>query len=305
MKRVTLIATALIFAVLAVLTTRVAAQDTNVQERSFITFSNTVEMPGVTLPAGTYVFRLADLPTRNVVQVLSQDEKKVLGQWLFVQAERPEVTGDTVVMFKEAAENTMPAVQYWYYPGEKIGKEFVYPKDQAEKIAARTGEKVRTETGYVTPDNANASNAQSAPPVASNEPGTVQGPGVNGVQQQGQSADISSDTDKTLRNAPASSQPSAAAGSLTGNRGADSTQASLNQDRDRNNQTVGTSGANAQNNQSVGTSGQNDQVNNNANGTRARRLPKTASTLPLSGLIGLLALAGVFGIRTFAAAFNS
>ena len=274
MKRVTLIATALIVAVLAVLTTRVAAQDTNVQERSFITFSNTVELPGVTLPAGTYVFRLADTPTRNVVQVLSQDEKKVMGQWLFVQAERPQVTDDTVIMFKEKAENTMPAVQYWYYPGERIGKEFIYPKDQAEKIAARTGQKVRTETGYVTPDSANASNQSNQPQstVASNDTGTVQGPGINGIQSQS-SSQVSSDTDRTVNHAPAASP-----------------------DRDRN-QTVGTSGVNDQNNQPVATSG----ANGNNRSTRAHRLPKTASTLPLSGLIGLLSLAGALGLRRFAA----
>lgn len=273
MKRVTLIATALIFAVLAVLTTRVAAQDTNVQERSFITFSNTVELPGVTLPAGTYVFRLADTPTRNVVQVLSQDEKKVMGQWLFVQAERPQVTDDTVIMFKEKAENTMPAVQYWYYPGERIGKEFIYPKDQAEKIAARTGQKVRTDSGYVTPDNANASNQSNQPQstVASNDTGTVQGPGINGIQSQS-SSQVSSDTDRTVNNAPA---------------------ASPDRDRDHN-QTVGTSGVNDQNNQPVATSGAN------RTSTRAHRLPKTASTLPLSGLIGLLSLAGALGLRRFA-----
>jgi len=274
MKRVTLIATALVFAVLAVLTTRVSAQDTNWQERSFITFSNTVEMPGVTLPAGTYVFRLADIPTRNVVQVLSQDEKKVLGQWLFVQSQRPKATDDTVVMFKETAENTTPAIQYWYYPGESIGKEFVYPKDQAEKIALRTGQKVRTEGGYAEP-NANASNAQSAPPVASNDKGTVQGSGIAGVQQQGQSPDVSSDTDR--------------------DRGHSNQIAQNDQDRDRDR--VGTSGLNNQNNAAIGTSGSND-----AKATHARRLPKTASELPLSGLIGLLSLVGLFGVRKFAAA---
>ena len=280
MKRVTLIATALVFAVLAVLTTRLSAQDTNWQQRSFITFSNTVEMPGVTLPAGTYVFRLADIPTRNVVQVLSQDEQKVLGQWLFVQAQRPKVTDDTVVMFKETAENTTPAIQYWYYPGESIGKEFVYPKDQAEKIALRTGQKVRTEGGYAEP-NTNASNSQpAAPAVASNDKGTVQGSGIAGVQQQGQSPDVSSDTDRDRDH---------------NNQIAQNDQ---DRDRDRGNQSVGTSGVNNdQHNATVGTSGSND-----ATATHARRLPKTASELPLSGFIGLLALAGLFGVRKFAAA---
>ena len=81
MKRVTFIAIALLVAVLAVLSSRVAAQETNVQEVTYLTFSNTVEMPGVTLPAGTYMFRLADTPSRNVVQVLDRDGKDIKGQW--------------------------------------------------------------------------------------------------------------------------------------------------------------------------------------------------------------------------------
>src|SRR5262245_26852754 len=147
MKRVISIVTACVAAVLLALSVSVGAQDFNSSERTFLTFSNSVEMPGMTLPAGTYTFRLADTPGRNVVQVLSQDEKTIHGQFLFVQAERPEVTGDTVITFRETKEGTTPAVQYWYYPGEKIGKEFLYPKDQAERIAARTGQQVRTEEG--------------------------------------------------------------------------------------------------------------------------------------------------------------
>jgi LPXTG-motif cell wall-anchored protein len=294
MKRVTLITTALVFAVVAVLATRALAQETNVQERSFITFSNTVEMPGVTLPAGTYVFRLADTPQRNVVQVLSQDENKVLGQWLFVQHERPEVTGDTVIMFKENAENTKPAVQYWYFPGEKIGKEFVYPKDQAEKIAERTGQKVRTNEGYVTPGNTNASNAQPSSTVASSENNSS-----NASHRAAQaSASASAQASNTEHNAPASAQPSAAAGSLAGNRGVESqgSQASLNQEPN-NNRAVGTTGVNNQ----ASTS----SANTNANTTRrARRLPKTGSDLPLAGVIGLLSLAGAFGIRRFGTVYN-
>src|SRR6188508_3457546 len=115
MTRVTSIATAIVLAVLVRMSAPVAAQNPVPSERTLMTFSNTVEMPGVTLPAGTYVFRLADTPTRNVVQVLSKDEKDILGQWTFVQAQRPKATEDTVVMFKETPEGTMPAVQYWYY----------------------------------------------------------------------------------------------------------------------------------------------------------------------------------------------
>jgi hypothetical protein len=269
MKRVTVIATAIVLAVLIGLTARVAAQNTVPSERTFMTFSNTVEMPGVTLPAGTYVFRLADTPTRNVVQVLSGDEKDILGQWTFVQAERPRVTEDTVVMFKESPEGTMPAVQYWYYPGERIGKEFIYPKDQAQKIASRTGASVLSEDGRI----------------------------AGGVTSTDSQAQASTETDSTLRNAPAPAQPTAAAGSLAGNRGL--TQA---EEPSRDTSTLSAE-ASANPNRPVGTSGAADvRATDRVESTQARadELPRTASPAPLVGLIGLLALAGAVGTRRLA-----
>jgi hypothetical protein len=263
MKRVTFIAIALLVAVLAVLSSRVAAQETNVQEVTYLTFSNTVEMPGVSLPAGTYMFRLADTPSRNVVQVLDRDGKDIKGQWLFVQSERPEVSGDTVIMFKENRAGATPAIQYWYFPGEKIGKEFIYPKDQAEKIAARTGQQVRTESGYVAPQEA-------------------------GNRVDGAGLPPENDANNALRDAPAPAQPTASAGSLTGNRG-------VNTERreapDTSSQ-VAVDTTTSSSTQAVGTSGQAESQT-----ARATTLPKTASPLPISGLIGLLSLAGALRAR--------
>jgi len=280
MKRVTLIAAALMVAVFA-LATQALAQETNTQERSFITFSNTVEMPGVTLPAGTYVFRLADTPQRNVVQVLNQDQTKVLGQWLFVQATRPRVTDDTVVMFKENAENTMPAVQFWYFPGEKIGKEFVYPKNQAEKIASRTGQKVRTDEGYVSPQANTASNEAAPANTASNQ--SNQANQAAPVSQQA-SAEQSSSLNQNRAN------EANVAGSSVGTTGANA---------ERNSAAVGTSGS-AQNSSS--SSSVNDNRDNQSAANSRTTLPKTGSELPLTALIGLLSLAGAFGVRKFAMA---
>lgn len=265
MKRVTFIVAALLVAVLAVLSSRVAAQETNVQEVTYLTFSNTVEMPGVTLPAGTYMFRLADTPSRNVVQVLDRDGKDIKGQWLFVQSERPQVSGDTVIMFKENRAGATPAIQYWYFPGEKIGKEFIYPKDQAEKIAARTGQQVRTETGYVAPQEA-------------------------GNRVDGAGLPPENDADKALRDAPAPAQPTASAGSLTGNRGVATERREA---PDTSSQVaVDTSSSSSQ---AVGTSGQAETQT-----ARATTLPKTASPLPIGGLIGLLSLAGALRARAAA-----
>ena len=150
MKRMMTIATTMAVTALVSLAPNVAAQQPDTRDKTIMTFSSPMELPGMRLDAGKYVFRVADTATRNVVQVLSEDEQKMLGQWLFVPAERPEVTGDTVVTFRETNAASTPAVQFWDYPGEKIGKEFIYPKDQAQRIAARTGATVKTEEGPVT-----------------------------------------------------------------------------------------------------------------------------------------------------------
>lgn len=150
MKRMTSIATAWAAAMVLTFAVNAGAQQPDTLDKTYLTFSNSVELPGMTLPAGTYIFRLADTSSRDVVQVLSEDQKQVYGQFLFVQAQRPEVTGETVIAFRETAEGTAPAIQYWYYPQEKIGKEFIYPKAQAERIAARTGATVLSDQGRVS-----------------------------------------------------------------------------------------------------------------------------------------------------------
>jgi hypothetical protein len=285
MKRVTSMATACVAAVILMLGASVGAQDFNIHEKTFLTFSNSVEMPGLTLPAGTYTFKLADTPSRNVVQVLSQDEKEIHGQFLFIQAQRPEVTGETVITFRETREGTTPAIQYWYYPGEKIGKEFIYSKDQAMKISARTGATVMTEEGPVSA-NSTASSTDTQGQVTewnreqtTTEPTDAQIAGAGVAQQSAdanaqQSADVNAEPPADVAAAePAPEQEPATVA-----------QAEPSPRPDDSPEPVGTSGVQDARPESVDA--------------RAE-LPSTASPLALSGLLGLLSLAGAIGLRSF------
>ena len=203
MKRAITIATASVAAVLLTLTISVSAQDFNTQKRTILTFSAPVEMPGVTLPAGTYVFRIADTPSRNVVQVFDKDEKDIMGQWLYVSAERPQVSGETVVTFKETREGTTPAVQFWYYPGERTGKEFIYPKEQALRIAARTGAEVRSDDGIVNGSGlpaepvAEATVAVAEPAPVAVAPQMPEPVGTSGVRQESTTASNNAELPRT------------------------------------------------------------------------------------------------------------
>src|SRR4051795_4514967 len=103
---------------------------------TLLTFSGPVDIPGKTLPAGTYRFALADPETgRRVVKVSDKDGTKTLGMFLSIPNQRMTPSDKPVGMFKEAVAGAPPAVQAWFYPGESYGYEFAYPHDQALKIA--------------------------------------------------------------------------------------------------------------------------------------------------------------------------
>ncbi len=104
--------------------------------KTFVTFSAPVEIPGMVLPAGTYVFRLLDpIAEQNVVQILSQDEQHVYTTILAVPDYRLQPADKTVISFEERATGAPQAIKAWFYPGNNFGEEFVYPKVRATELA--------------------------------------------------------------------------------------------------------------------------------------------------------------------------
>lgn len=122
------------------------ADETN--KLTYLTFSKPVQLPGVTLPAGRYRFELADVEeSRRVIKVQSEDGKKQLAMLLTVQNQLRDVPKDSLVLFRETAQGQPDAIRSWNYPGERIGYEFIYPKDQALVIAHRTHQPVLAKDG--------------------------------------------------------------------------------------------------------------------------------------------------------------
>jgi hypothetical protein len=109
-------------------------------KRTFFTFSRPITLPGVTLPAGKYIFRLTDDQTsRKVIQVVSSDGTKPYAMLLTIPNERRDPAKDAEVSFLETASRTPSAVRAWWYPGERTGYEFIYPRAQARQLAQTTG----------------------------------------------------------------------------------------------------------------------------------------------------------------------
>ena len=115
---------------------------------TYLTFSQPVQLPGVTLPAGRYRFELADTQeSRRVIKVQSEDGKKQLAMLLTVQNQLRNIPKDPVVLFRETAQGQPEAVKSYNYPGERIGYEFIYPRAQALEIAHRTHSSVLSKNG--------------------------------------------------------------------------------------------------------------------------------------------------------------
>jgi hypothetical protein len=105
-------------------------------QRTIFTFSGPVEIPGQVLPAGTYVFKLADSTSnRNIVQVFSKNEKHLYGTFLAIPDQRLQPAGKAIITFDETPAGSSEAVKAWFYPGENYGHQFVYPKAKALALA--------------------------------------------------------------------------------------------------------------------------------------------------------------------------
>jgi len=128
----------------------VAAVAQPVDKRTTFTFSAPVAVPGVTLPAGQYLFRVADTTSRNVVQVLSGDGTKPLAQFFAMRATRPQPAEEPEVRFMETGPGMPAAIRTWWYPGETAGYEFVYPKEQARRLAMSATDPVLTTQAETT-----------------------------------------------------------------------------------------------------------------------------------------------------------
>jgi hypothetical protein len=114
-------------------------------EKTILTFSGPVELPGVVLPAGTYVFKLADsMADRNIVQVFNKDENHIYATLLAIPDYRMEPTDKPVITFEERPAGTPEAIKAWFYPGSTYGEEFVYPKPRAVELAKANQQHVPT-----------------------------------------------------------------------------------------------------------------------------------------------------------------
>jgi hypothetical protein len=283
-------------AVLAIgLSTAAHADEWN--KLTYLTFSGPVNMPGITLPAGTYRFELMDPDTgRRVIRVSDKEGTKNYGIFLSIADQKLEPSDNPVVMFKETPAGMPPAIQAWFYPGDTNGYEFVYPHDQALKIAKGTHQSVLS----MSEPKESTTEADRVASMRGAEVGRIDenGKPVSTDEQLKDSSKLHP-SNATASSTTASSTP---ASSTTASSNAASTTAAAQpttapkamatpQPRTAAPTTAAPTTASDQSAapaSAVGTSGS----------ASSRHLPRTASPVPLMALLSGLALAGAVGVRT-------
>jgi len=276
---------------------------------TYLTFSGPVQIPGATLPAGTYAFEIANPDTtRHVIRVSEKDSGKHIGLFMTIPNDRLDPPNDNLVMFAERPAGAPQAIQVWYYPGDRIGEEFVYPKNQAVALAkanhksvlatdttanASDSEESRMsamkgasvgrvdESGNMTKDDkkAETTTAQSQTPAASTTTSSRTGSGNTTTAPS------------TSQTAPSTASNNAARTTTSGSRTAGTTARTT---------TAPKSGTNAQANTAnnrTNTANNQDNTVGTSGSARRRSLPRTASNLVAMELLSVLSLAGAFGIR--------
>jgi hypothetical protein len=147
-----------VFLTLAVLTLSIGgrAEAQPADNRTFFTFSGPVTLPGITLPAGKYIFRLADPDSsRKVINVLSGDGQRSLAMLHTIPNQAMKAPKDAEIRFMETSAKVPPPIKTWWYAGKAIGYEFIYPRQQALQLAKSTSEPILT-TAAETSDLAKA-----------------------------------------------------------------------------------------------------------------------------------------------------
>jgi hypothetical protein len=85
-----------------------------------------------------------------VVQVLSEDGKRAYGMFFAIPAQRPTPADTPEVRFMETPVGTPHAIRTWWYPADRTGLEFIYPKEQARLLAKSGNQPVLTTRAQTT-----------------------------------------------------------------------------------------------------------------------------------------------------------
>jgi len=125
MTKSNLIRVALGTAVLALV--MAASGEAYIFHENTLSFSRPVALPGVVLPAGSYVFDVVSPTALDVVVVRRKETGRVLYMGFTNTVERPRnMSANNPITFGEAPANEARPISTWYEVGNRTGHQFLY-----------------------------------------------------------------------------------------------------------------------------------------------------------------------------------
>ena len=126
MKTRHIVTTACAVSILALAPFHTAAMG-NAERTTYLTFSQPVQLPGVSLAPGTYTFQVVST-SGDVVLVRSRDRKTSYFMGFTHRVPKPHgIRTDTVVSLGETARATAPSISVWWHE-DGDGHQFIYAK---------------------------------------------------------------------------------------------------------------------------------------------------------------------------------
>ena len=108
-----------------------AHHQTAQERKTTVEFKTATRLPGITLQPGSYVFKMRNAQgTHHFVDVYSSDGTQKIATLLTVDYPTAATAGSTTVLYP----NTSPTLRAWYFPGEPVGRAFVYSQDEARTL---------------------------------------------------------------------------------------------------------------------------------------------------------------------------
>ncbi|HEY4363308.1 MAG TPA: LPXTG cell wall anchor domain-containing protein [Bryobacteraceae bacterium] len=134
---------ALLFCLVLLIAMAIPASADEWNKKTTITFAEPVEIPGMVLAPGTYVFKLLNSATnRNIVLVYNEAEDHLYKMILAIPNYRLVRKDETILRFKEGVRGAPDALRGWFFPADQWGQEFVYPRTEAVLITRAAEEPV-------------------------------------------------------------------------------------------------------------------------------------------------------------------
>ncbi len=104
-----------------------AAKADQWNEKTILSFDEPVEIPGHVLLPGTYTFSLINSGAeRNIVEIRSMNNEKLVAIVLTDSVIREQATNHTKITFESRGLDTPKAIEDWFYPGRLTGQQFIY-----------------------------------------------------------------------------------------------------------------------------------------------------------------------------------